>query len=305
LFDSVLVVNSIVDLVLYIHNGSKGTNLTLARLSRVLRFFRLARLSRVIRHFGALRLILYAILDSMSSLFWCFVVIALAIYVFAILFISAAAEHFAKVGGNSIDETSDGLRLLYGDIYTASVTLFMVISGGLDWQDAMQPLQQVDFLYGPIFILYVFIMHFGVLNVVVGTFVATATEISSKDREALVKYEMGKWATSTERIKTFFHEADVDKSGTLSWEEFREHLESPKVRAYFQTLELDVSQAHVLFELLDQDGSNSVSVDEFLDGCMRLKGQARSIDLNMLLYMSKKVFDSMQSFMRNQDSIQV
>merc|ERR1712176_831694 len=91
---------------------------------------------------------------------------------------------------------------------------------------------------------------------------------------------------------------DLDKSGTLSWEEFRAHLENQKVRAYFQTLDLDVSQAHVLFALLDADGSNQVTIDEFLDGCMRLKGQAKSIDLNMLLYMNKKVFDQISLFMR-------
>merc|ERR1711972_77013 len=118
------------------------------------------------------------------------------------------------------------------------------------------------------------------------------------DREALVKYELRQWQVYTERIKTFFQEADLDKSGTLSWEEFRAHLENQKVRAYFQTLDLDVSQAHVLFELLDADGSNSVTIDEFLDGCMRLKGQAKSIDLNMLLYMNKKVFDQLSIFMR-------
>merc|ERR1712014_153386 len=159
----------------------------------------------------------------------------------------------------------------------------MVISGGVDWGDAMKPLANVHPIYGPIFIFYVFVMHFGVLNVVVGTFVATATEIASKDREALVKYEIRQMEGYTNRIKTFFHEADVDNSGTLSWEEFSAHLENRKVKAYFQALDLDVSQAHLLFELLDADGSDQVTIDEFLDGCMRLKGQAKSIDLNMLL----------------------
>lgn len=234
----------------------------------------------------------------MSSLFWCFVVIGLAIYIFAVLFLSAAAEHFQNVGGTSDDETSQDLRMWYGGLTKTGITLFMVISGGVDWGDAMRPLAQVHPIYMPIFIFYIFVMHFGVLNVVIGTFVAPATEIAAKDREALVKYELRQWHVYTERIKTFFQEADLDKSGTLSWEEFRAHLENQKVRAYFQTLDLDVSQAHVLFELLDADGSDSVTIDEFLDGCMRLKGQAKSIDLNMLLYMSKKVFDQMNNFMR-------
>merc|ERR1719469_1204369 len=60
----------------------------------------------------------------------------------------------------------------------------------------------------------------------------------------------------------------------------------------FQTLELDVSQAHDFFELLDTDGSNEVSLAEFMDGCMRLKGQARSVDVNMLILLNKKLSDT-------------
>merc|ERR1711870_43656 len=89
--------------------------------------------------------------------------------------------------------------------------------------------------------------------------------------------------------KAFFHEADTDKSGMLSWEEFSEHLQDDKVKAYFQALELDVSQARGLFKLLDIDGNNQVGLNEFLDGCMRLKGQAKSIDVNMLLYENRRL----------------
>jgi len=106
----------------------------------------------------------------------------------------------------------------------------------------------------------------------------------------LVKYEIARMESYTHRIKTFFDEADVDKSGTLSWEEFEAHLRNNKVKAYFQALELDVSQAHILFQLLDTDNSNSVGLDEFLDGCLRLKGQARGIDMNLLIFMCEKVF---------------
>lgn len=59
--------------------------------------------------------------------------------------------------------------------------------------------------------------------------------------------------------------------------------------AFFASLELDVSQAHRLFQLLDTDGSNEVGIDEFLDGCLRLKGPAKSLDVNMLVYETEKL----------------
>ena len=45
----------------------------------------------------------------------------------------------------------------------------------------------------------------------------------------------------------------------------------------------------MLFTLLDVDDSNGVGVDEFVDGCFRLKGAARSIDVHMLLLQVEKM----------------
>merc|ERR1711920_266120 len=85
-------------------------------------------------------------------------------------------------------------------------------------------------------------------------------------------------------IKEFFQQADTDQSGQLSWDEFRTHLEDDHVKAYFQTLDLDIRKAHVLFDLLDTDKNGEVGIDEFLDGCLRLKGQAKALDLNLVIY---------------------
>jgi len=140
-------------------------------------------------------------------------------------------------------------------------------------------------------------MIFGVLNVVVASFVDSASQISRKDRELVTQNEIEKNMQYAANIRRFFHEADVDKTGTLSWEEFESYLQNQKVQAYFQSFELDVSQARTLFKLLDLDESNDVGIDEFVEGCMRMKGPARSIDVNMLLYESEKMIDRQVEFM--------
>mmetsp|Transcript_140331 Transcript_140331/g.448503 ORF Transcript_140331/g.448503 Transcript_140331/m.448503 type:complete len:262 (+) Transcript_140331:1100-1885(+) len=240
----------------------------------------------------------------MSTLFWSFLFIGLTVYVFAILFMSACTERFVAVGPKADDEISNILRERYGGIYSSMVTLFMVMTGGLDWKDAMTPLVTVWPVYEQAFIFFVFLMNFGVLNVVVGTFVATATEIASKDRQAFVKSEIRQLELAMHRIKTFFHEADTDKSGTLSWMEFRAHLQHPHVRAYFHGMGLDVSQAHLLFELLDGDENDATTIEEFLDGCLRLKGGARSLDMNMMLLMMRRMNDKFHPFVRRSNSFQ-
>eukprot|EP00969_Alexandrium_andersonii_P111266 4912772-Alexandrium_andersonii.AAC.1 len=82
----------------------------------------------------------------------------------------------------------------------------------------MEPLVDVHWTFQPLFTFYVFVMVIGVMNVVMGAFVAATAEIAKRDRDVLVKNEMREFQTYTEKIRTFFGEADKDKSGLLSWE---------------------------------------------------------------------------------------
>jgi len=171
----------------------------------------------------------------------------------------------------------------------------------------LEPLVNVHWAYEPIFVCFIFFMFFGVSNV--GVLVAAATEIVQKDKELLVNLELRAKDEYKKKIKEFFAAADKTGSGMLSWQEFKEYLKNPSVSAYFASLDLDVSNAHRLFWLLDTDSNNSVSFDEFLDGCGRLKGHARSIDVNMLVYemerMSKQISYIASQQRRNSETRQI
>eukprot|EP00913_Durusdinium_trenchii_P026460 g24826.t1 len=66
----------------------------------------------------------------------------------------------------------------------------------------------------------------------------------------------------------------IETDGMITEEKFTEILQNPKVKAYFQTLEIDVQEGAALFHLLD-NGEGAVTFEEFIDGIMRCKGPAR------------------------------
>merc|ERR1712217_999046 len=103
------------------------------------------------------------------------------------------------------------------------------------------------------FTFYIFFMVFGIMNVVVGTFVEHASACAQRDQDAVVEAQLATIRNYASDIRKFFKEADKDNSGLLSWEEFEMHLKDDRVKAYFSSLDLDVSQARLLFELLDVD----------------------------------------------------
>ncbi|CAE7399939.1 CACNA1G, partial [Symbiodinium sp. CCMP2456] len=66
-------------------------------------------------------------------------------------------------------------------------------------------------------------------------------------------------------------------------------LEEPSNLKYFGSLGINASEARGLFGLLDADESGSVSLQEFMQGCLRLRGQAKAIDMATLMYQNKRI----------------
>merc|ERR1712045_434390 len=119
----------------------------------------------------------------------------------------------------------DDLMHLYGSLPQGMLTLFMGISGGLDWGDCMLPLLQIHWTYALVWVLYIFSVVFGMLNVVTGVFVARAHELSMNDRDIMVQQHLALERNYAKHILELFHEADKDKSGVLSWEELEGYLQ--------------------------------------------------------------------------------
>mmetsp|Transcript_96384 Transcript_96384/g.278202 ORF Transcript_96384/g.278202 Transcript_96384/m.278202 type:complete len:585 (+) Transcript_96384:77-1831(+) len=295
MFDLLLVLMSFSDLVANGTQSGEFGGVAVGRILRLSRFFALMRMSRVMRQLPSLRIILLSILDSMVSLVWCFIFIGFIMYVFSVLIVYGMADFLRK---DPFDEAlKRDLLMWWGGLYRCIVTLFMAISGGVDWSEVVRPLQAIGGMYEPLFLFYIFLMCFGVLNVVLGAFVATTQQIAMNDPEAAAKYATAQLESYIHRIRGFFKQADVDRTGTLNWEEFRNNLLNPKVRSYFEALELDTSQAHLLFDLLDKDGSGSVSVEEFVEGCVRLRGHARSIDVNRVIHICERTLCQMEDIL--------
>merc|ERR1712012_238862 len=84
-------------------------------------------------------------------------------------------------------------------------------------------------------------------------------------------------------MRQFFSEMDKDMSGTINLDEIILYFDDPTVASYFKYLGLDAHDTERLFCLLDADDSGELTLDEFLAGCLRLKGVARSIDVYTLI----------------------
>jgi hypothetical protein len=303
LLDLILVSAAILQLVIESAYGSETPNLTVSRTIRLFRVTRVLRVVKVVQICQSLRVMLFSVFKSLDALGWVLVVLIFFKYLFAMIFMHGTISYFElhlADGGDvlSLEEQQfwddsqahiDYMKCSWSTVYRALLTLFESITGGRDWGEVFYSLEKVSPVYGLCFLVYIYFMVFLVLNVVIGTVVEVTSSVAARDRDRLVDDEMKSLKDYAESIKAFFMQADSDGSGQVSWEEFKDHLQDNRVKAYFQTLDLDIRRAHTLFKLLDRNDSGGVGIEEFIDGCLRLRGQAKSLDINLVIYQLERL----------------
>mmetsp|Transcript_46365 Transcript_46365/g.132665 ORF Transcript_46365/g.132665 Transcript_46365/m.132665 type:complete len:107 (-) Transcript_46365:101-421(-) len=84
---------------------------------------------------------------------------------------------------------------------------------------------------------------------------------------------------------------DKDGDSVITFPEFLDSLEQEEVRDYISALEVDVSDAKLFFQMLDRDHSGSVDIMEFTSGMRKFRGEAKSVDVHMMLYESRRLFN--------------
>jgi Ca2+-binding EF-hand superfamily protein len=315
ILDVVIVVFGLIDIVVdMLVRASAWTSadaakffdaISVLRGLRVMRIVRMARVIRVMKYFRELRIMIFSILGSLKSLTWVVVVVGMVFYIFGVAFVGAVLGHWETLesGNNGKEpsfileqESSKDLSEYFGTLDRAMLSLYMSMSGGEDWRIFYNALAPLPPHYKGLYLLFITISVFAVINIVTGVFVEHAMQSSALDREVVVNEELQTKKNYLKNMREVFEEMDEDDSGCISAEEFETRLNDERVIAYFNAMKLDVSDARALFRLMDYDQSGEVSIGEFLDSCYRLQGESRRIDMKMMEMELRYLQESFRSF---------
>jgi len=222
-------------------------------------------------------------MNSMTSLMWVLLLLFVIMFLFACVLTQAVTNAFLSddMPIAITLEDKDNLRNSYGDLFSTMYSLFQAITGGNDWSAFADPLFKISSGLGLLFTAYIAFTIFAVLNVVTAVFVDNAMESRKTDMDLQIVQEIQAREKIQEALTAVFTAADTDVSGTISWEEFKEHFSHPAVEAYFRQLGLDINRVGVegLWELIDLDGNGQLQIVELAAGADSLKGHASSLDL--------------------------
>jgi len=251
------------------------------RILRVVRVVRVLRVIRVLIFFRELRLMVCSILGSVKLLVWAVIVISLMFYTFAITFTQGAADfcHHYSSKCDTPDDIVTELLDNFGTLERSSLSLFYSMSGGISWGLLIQSMKPLHWSFTALFISFICCAFFAVVNIVTGVFVECAMQNSQLDRETIIQEELQRKQIYIRCMQEMFEALDADGNGEIGLVEFQAAILDERMVANFNALGLEITEVETLFSLLDRDSSCSIDMEEFLVGCMRLKGEAKSLDL--------------------------
>jgi len=243
-------------------------------LLRIAKLFRLVRIARILRHIRALRTLIFSIIVSLRSLIWTLLLLALMIYMFSALITSLVTQSFKNKITFHRPENEDALMKYYGGMDTSMFSLFEALFGGQDWDILVRPLMEdVHWSMSLVFAFYIAFSTLALLNVVTGVFVDNVLECTKKDKDVFL----------VNNVRELFSQIEGGVRGVMNWEVFQSKLETEEMKAAFKAINVDLSEARGLFSLLDLDNSKEVNAQEFIAGCLRLRGPAKALDLAVLI----------------------
>jgi hypothetical protein len=203
------------------------------------------------------------------------------IYVIGIFFTQAVADYAPD---------KPELGYYYGSLSRALLSLFEAFTGGADWDNLVQPLiRDIHPILGVAFAFYIAFAVFAMMNVVTGVFVESALVSARQDQDVELINCLSEVFNNTD--------ADEDNDGMISREEFDRLILEAKMQPVLDAIDVAVSEAQGLFELIDVDSSGMVSKDEFMMGCLRLRGNAKAMDLATLMYDNRRFSNVMEDHM--------
>jgi len=281
-------------------DGTSG-NFPTMRLLRILRLTRALRVLRVMTSLSKLRILLVTTANSFFSLFWSMTLVFLFIYGSAL---SMCQTLQPVVEDESVPmDLREWVFMWYGTASRAIWTLFLVtFSGG--WPSYAQRLvEEVHVGYALFFVAYVWVVVFAVTRIITATFVKDTLQAASEDGEMILREQKAAKAKLACKLHELFEVADKSGDGIISLGEFRSVVTLPQAQSYFSSLDLQVSEACELFTMLD-GGDGSISYEEFCSGVMRLKGQARALDVISTMRDCKRILRRFEALDHRIDGLQ-
>jgi len=256
-----------------------GSGAKLISMLRFLRLMRLIRLIRLMHLFKELWLVANGLFQSAKTLCWVALMIIAFIYICAIFTTLTIGKNDKLYDDYFLESGGWDHEVYFATVPRSMFTLFQIVTFESWSERIVRHVMKKQPGMVLFFVIFIAICSFGLLNIVVGVVVESTLSTSQKDDEKLKRAEERDRQRVFDHLREIFEVADEDGSGTLTLSEVLKAVNKPEIYNKLKMIEFPVEDPKQVFMLLDYDNSGELSIDEFIAGCIRMKGHAKSKDL--------------------------
>merc|ERR1712032_1219722 len=179
--------------------------------------------------------------------------------------------------------------MYFGTYGRSLATVFQVIYSHYTVMRFM--MENMSELWAIFFTIYFLVMSVAVLGVVQGVFTQETFQAAEADDTLMLRRKSVQHEVHKRRMKFLFEKmtrsacpADDDLIDEAQFETFiHKHAD---FQTWLHAMDIDASDASLLFELIDLDGNGQLTFEELIEGMGALRGNARNVDVKLLLRQS-------------------
>lgn len=269
IFDSVLVSLMVLDTWIIPFAGSGtvlGAGSSYSGILRLLRLLRITRMAKLMRAFPQLMMIVKGITAATKAVFWTFLLLLIITYFTAILF--TTQYHQGLLTDEDIldlpdDDNRKGTLEFFGSMGKSMLSLLVmgtILDDVTACTDAIRA--SGSMVYLTIFILYILINSFTMMNMLVSMIVEVMHNTADGEQQRAVEEGV------RESMMSILMSIDQDKSGTITRREFEKMRNEEKVMKELKNLGIKEKHFDQYIQLLfeeEQDDDEDCLQAEVLD----------------------------------------
>lgn len=273
---------------------SGSYNLSFLRFLRLLRGARALQAVRFIRYSYSLQKMVSAFTSTVLTLFWAACMLFLIVYIFGLAMMegvhsyvaaglepqatSAALGYEARTafaGPQNAGLVQD-LHSYYGGVGRTFVTLYRAISGA-DWSEFAAPLSLTGPLWGFVWMVYVYVVAFGCLNVITGMVVDILRQPMPTDRKFRMLVDAKEEKAVFEIFADELRARGKDVQETLLSKKFFDELtKRESIARQLRDFGIDINRWQDAFYLIDFENKGRVTAATVARRFLALRDEAKT-----------------------------
>jgi len=171
--------------------------------------------------------------------------------------------------------------------------------------EASAPLFEVGFHVYVLFMFYIAFFFIVTLNMITSLFLEIGTEVASNDRACIMQEQLENLEEQIRNLTEWCSRLDLSPNGEITYEQFCAHMEDKEMLCFARSLEIDLWDLKQFFNAVSAYGTRTVDLQTFIVGCIKMQGNAKSLDLqDVKLTLKKSLFQQVRLEMLCQQQLE-